>query len=158
MTKHFLGAVAFAVLCSAAHANCFAEAARKHAVDETLLRSIAAHESLNRPNAINVNKNGSVDYGLMQINSFHLPRLAKQNITAQTLLSEPCINIDVGASVLADAIRAFGPTWRAVGAYGAGHLADKEEARARYASLVFRQYRRLTEKTKPAVPPVQVLP
>lgn len=135
-----------------AKADCFANAARTYRIDETLLRSIAAHESSNRPQAINVNKNGSIDYGLMQINSSHLPRLAKSNISKETLLNDACVNVHVGASVLAEAIRAFGPTWRAVGAYGAGHLPNREEARAKYASLVYRQYRRLATSRQANAP------
>ena len=39
--------------------------------------------------AINRNRDGSHDIGLMQINSMHLPDLARQGITRQRLLDEP---------------------------------------------------------------------
>ena len=60
--------------------------------------------------AINRNRDGSHDIGLMQINSMHLPDLARQGITRQRLLDEPCLSIDVGASILSGFIRRHGRT------------------------------------------------
>ena len=90
--------------------------------------------------AINRNRDGSHDIGLMQINSMHLPDLARQGITRQRLLDEPCLSIDVGASILSGFIRRHGCTWRAVGAYNAGSASDREAARTRYVERVWPLY------------------
>ena len=98
-----------------AEANCWRAGAR-HQVDPLLLYSIAKVESSLNPRAINYNKNGSHDIGLMQINSQHLPALSQRGITRQRLLDDPCLSIQVGASILSGFIQRYGYTWRAVGA------------------------------------------
>lgn len=123
-----------------ADADCWQEAAERHAVEPELLYAIAQVESSLRPDAINQNKNGSRDIGLMQINSIHLPRLADEGITEQQLLSQPCLSIDVGASILAQMILRHGYNWTAVGAYNAGSGAQREAARLRYARKVWESY------------------
>lgn len=72
-----------------ARADCFDEAAKYQQVNPLILRAIAWQESRNRPEALNKNTNGSVDYGLMQINSIHLPTLSRYGIGRDTLM-EPC--------------------------------------------------------------------
>lgn len=57
---------------------CFEEAAAYHHVDPWLLMSIAYVESGFDSHATNVNKNGSYDTGLMQINSIWLSTLRKK--------------------------------------------------------------------------------
>ena len=125
-----------------AQAFCFAEAAKRYGVDEQLLIAIASVESNFNPNARNVNNDKTTDIGLMQINSIHLPELRKYKITEKALLN-PCTNTNVGAWVLADCIRFYGRTWRAVGAYNAGRLLKMEATRQEYASKVASELRRL---------------
>ncbi|MBN3004686.1 soluble lytic murein transglycosylase-like protein [Chromobacterium alkanivorans] len=124
-------------------ANCWREAGARHRVDPLLLYSIAKVESSLNPRAVNYNKDGSHDIGLMQINSLHLPALALRGISRQRLLDEPCLSVQVGASILADFIARYGYTWRAVGAYNAGGAAAREGARKRYVDKVWRQYLQL---------------
>ena len=68
----------------AVHA-CLVAAARKHGLDYALVRSIAEQESRFNPLAVRApyaagNRDGSVDYGLMQINSSWLPTLFLSNV------------------------------------------------------------------------------
>lgn len=72
-----------------ARADCFDEAAKYQQVNPLILRAIAWQESRNRPDALNKNTNGSIDYGLMQINSIHLSTLSRYGIGRDTLM-EPC--------------------------------------------------------------------
>ena len=97
---------------------CWQEAGSRYQVDPALLYAIARTESGLNPAASHRNRDGSIDIGLMQINSAWLPDLAKHGISAQDLW-EPCTNIHVGAWVLAQKIRKLGMTWDAVGAYNA---------------------------------------
>lgn len=53
---------------------------------------------------ISKNKNGSVDLGPMQINSRWWPELYRYHITPQDVLYKPCVNIRVGAWILAKSI------------------------------------------------------
>ncbi|MBR7895499.1 lytic transglycosylase domain-containing protein [Burkholderia multivorans] len=99
-----------------AHADCFDEAARYQKVNPLILRAIAWQESRNRPSALNKNTNGSVDYGLMQINSVHLSALSRYGIDRDTLM-EPCKNVYIAAWHLRQKMNRYGNTWQAVGAY-----------------------------------------
>ncbi|XQM38503.1 Lytic transglycosylase catalytic [Cupriavidus sp. H19C3] len=102
--------------CGPARADCFDDAAAYHHVNPHVLRAIAWVESRNRPDARNVNQNGSIDYGVMQINSIHLRRLSAYGVDASTLM-EPCKNVYVAAWHLRKQVDRYGNTWAAVGAY-----------------------------------------
>lgn len=129
-------------LSSSASTFCFAEAAHEYAVPEELLRAIAQVESSNKPGAVNRNTNGSADYGLMQINSSWLTALAKWNITKDVLLMDACLNIKVGAWILANNIQRMGYNWDAIGAYNAGCRATNKTVcatkRNTYSNKVYR--------------------
>jgi soluble lytic murein transglycosylase-like protein len=133
-----------------AHAWCWSRAGQLHAIEPELLQAIADVESGQRPDAINHNRNGTRDIGLMQINSIHLPRLHAQGITEQRLLDEPCLSVEVGASMLAEFIARHGYNWTAVGAYNAGNSPHRQAARLRYASKVWQRYRVLTQDRQTA--------
>lgn len=88
--------------------------------------------------AINRNTDGSVDVGLMQINSRWFPRLAEMGILPGDLWHS-CTNIQVGAWILAGEIRRFGYGWQAIGAYNAGPALTvaRERRRIDYAQRVY---------------------
>jgi len=138
-------------LSLSAQASCYAEAAEKYGVPETLIRAIAHVESGNLPahSAMNVNKDGSKDIGRMQINSGWLPELSKYGITEERLREE-CVSIHVGAWILARNVSALGMSWDAVGAYNVGckklTKAECNERRNRYAWKVYRAFHGPQEK------------
>lgn len=127
-------------LAGTAQANCWQLAASRYHVDPLLLYAIAKVESGLNPSARNLNSDGSQDIGLMQINSRHLPALARFGITEQHLITQPCTSVMVGAWILAGFIREQGYGWQAVGAYNAGAKPDREARRSRYALAVWRYY------------------
>ena len=127
-------------------AYCWEEVATRYDLEPELLQAIAAVESGYRAQAMNhTNRNGTRDIGLMQINSIHLPRLLKQGITEERLLNEPCLSVEVGASILAEFIQRFGYNWTAVGAYnvGPGPGPQREALRLRYAERIWVRYEAL---------------
>lgn len=79
-----------------AQADCFDDAAAYQHVNPYVLRAIAWLESHNRPDATHLNDNGSVDYGVMQINSIHLHELSRYHISRATLM-QPCQNVYIAA-------------------------------------------------------------
>ena len=138
-----------------AHA-CWQDAAARYGVDARLLYAIAQQESSLRSQAINRShaaRTGSVDIGLMQINSRWLPVLDRHGIRETDLLN-PCTNLQVGAWILAQSFRRYGATWEAVGAYHAGctrlRPPDCAATRVRYAAAVYRRLQDLEPR-----PPVQ---
>ncbi|WP_083213938.1 transglycosylase SLT domain-containing protein [Pseudomonas sp. 35 E 8] len=127
-------------------AYCWEEAARHYDIEPELLQAIAVVELGNRAQAMNLaNRNGTRDIGLMQINSIHLPRLLEQGITEERLINEPCLSVEVGASILAEFIQRFGYNWTAVGSYnvGTGSGPEREALRMRYAQKIWAYYEQL---------------
>ncbi|KRP58913.1 transglycosylase SLT domain-containing protein [Pseudomonas trivialis] len=134
------------LVSSPAWADCWEDVAGRYDIEPELLQAIAAVESGYRANAMNkANSDGSRDIGLMQINSMHLPRLLKQGITEERLLSEPCLSVEVGASILAEFIQRFGYNWTAVGSYNAGPGSgpERDALREQYAQKIWAQYEAL---------------
>ncbi|AEI83182.1 hypothetical 17.0 kDa protein PilT (plasmid) [Cupriavidus necator N-1] len=140
MIRRLAAGVAALTLCTAAsvlasgnaYADCLDDAAAYHRLSPVLLRTIARHESGMRANAINRNTNGTEDIGLMQINSVHLPRLARYGITRDKLF-DPCVSAYVGAWILRDCLDRVGATWAGVGCYNAG----AHDKRMRYANRIY---------------------
>jgi soluble lytic murein transglycosylase-like protein len=119
-------------LFSGSAAACWEEAGARYGVNPYLLYAIAKTESSLNPKAINRNKNGSYDIGLMQINSSWFPTLRRYGVDEQQLL-EPCTSIHVGAWILAQNMQRMGNSWDAVGAYNS----TKPDIRLRYARKVY---------------------
>lgn len=121
---------------------CYDEAAAYHKVDPWLLYAIAKVESSHNPTAINrANRNGTYDRGLMQINSIHYGTLKKHGIDASAL-DNACASTYIGAWVLADKMRVYGNSWKAIASYNVGSV--NNEARYRvglnYAKKVYKAY------------------
>ncbi|MCC4620100.1 lytic transglycosylase domain-containing protein [Xanthomonas cassavae CFBP 4642] len=125
--------IAAALLCLAplAHADCFEEAAGYQHVNPWVLRAIAWQESRGRADAIHRNRNGTIDYGKMQINSIHLRRLSSYGISRDALM-QPCVSVYVAAWRLREMTNKYGNTWVAVGAYHSETPAERD----RYAHAI----------------------
>lgn len=124
---------AMMLLPAAPAAACWDEAGRRYGINPHLLYAIAKTESSLNPSAINRNKNGSYDIGLMQINSRWLPTLLKYGITEKHLYA-PCVSIEVGAWILAQNVQRLGSSWVAIGAYNSSDPAR----RLQYALKVYK--------------------
>jgi len=112
-----------------ASAFCFQEAGIEYGISPALLWGIAKHESNMNPVAICRNRNGSFDFGLMQINSRWAKILGAERWMS---LGDPCTNVRTGAWILSDCIRRHGYNWKAVGCYHSSAPARSE----RYAGRV----------------------
>lgn len=126
-----------------ASAFCFEEAAKFQNINPDLLKAIAYTESRMNQEAVNVNRaeSGEVlstDYGVMQINSAWFGKLRDLGISAEDVINNACVNVHVGAWVLAQNLKHSGENWLAVGAYNAGYAKRTERARERYIQLVKR--------------------
>lgn len=117
-----------------AHAFCFQEAGQRYAVSPSLLWAIAKAESNLDPSSINRNRNGSIDVGLMQINSIWAGHLGGTWDT----LGDPCTNVMVGAWILSQCIRDYGYTWQAVGCYHSRTPTRRDAYASRIAAILER--------------------
>lgn len=101
--------------------QCFSEETSRQGISPLLAISVMAHEN-GRVGAISRNTDGSYDMGPMQINSIHLPELAKitglrpDQVRAQ-IINDPCANLSVGVWLLRRAINREGAVWKGVAAY-----------------------------------------
>ena len=143
---------------------CWEQAAQRYGLSAELLVAVARVESNLNPAAVNrshLQRTGSYDIGLMQINSSHLKTLAGHGITEAQLFN-PCTNIHVGAWLLADAFVRHGLTWNAVGAYNAACSQLKGDAclsaRATYAWRVYRRLGARGAATQPDATPANAMP
>ena len=124
--------IALLLLPALAQAFCFEEAGRLYGVSPRLLQGIARVESGLNPAAINRNRNGTVDLGLMQINSFWLNTLGT---SSRELIDKPCYNVMVGAWILSDCLDRHGKTWKAIGCYNA----TSHNKRVNYSWKIYRE-------------------
>lgn len=139
MIKKMLGLILISIMPSV-QAECWDYAEQKFGIEGRLLAAIATVESGMNPAAKGKNRNGTTDYGLMQINSSHLPRLKVLGISKEELQKDACVSVLVGASLLSDMIKVYGYSWEAVGAYNAGTGKDRHSLRMKYAQKVWRVY------------------
>ena len=85
--------------------KCIEKSSKKYNIPIIMLEMIVNKLEKGKKGMKNINKNGSYDMGIMQINSIHLPQLKKFNIDETELINNNCVNIDVGAWILAKEIR-----------------------------------------------------
>ena len=137
---------------------CWRDAARAWGVSADLLYAIAKVESNLSPRAVNrshLQRTGSYDIGLMQINSAHLPRLARHGIQEADLF-DACTNLQVGAWILAHNFAKWGNSWEAVGAYNASCTRLQgtacRKARSAYAWRVYQHLPRSPDASASRLP------
>ena len=118
-TRFFCGVATIFLLNLALNAteqNIYTKYGKKYGVSPQLLWAIAKTESNFNPMAINKNKNGTFDIGIMQINTIHLSKLSKSGIEMQHLFI-PEVNIDVGAKILYDCFEKHGINYKGLNCY-----------------------------------------
>ncbi|WP_334473083.1 lytic transglycosylase domain-containing protein [Arsenophonus sp. PmNCSU2021_1] len=130
-------------------ADCFDKAGSYYQIDPDYLRAIARQESNFNPHA--KNKDGSLDLGVMQINSktFNAIKNEYPTLSENDLINHPCLNIHIGAMVLTRNFATYGKNWLAVGMYNAGMKNTNTSIKNRYhyANKIYRHYQKIkTEK------------
>lgn len=96
--------------------QCVASASARYQVPQDLIRAVMRAEG-GAVGTVARNRNGSADLGVMQINTIHLPELARYGITREVLVNNACVNIHVGTWILSRELQRGGDFWTNVGAY-----------------------------------------
>lgn len=116
--KKALSAAVLCLACGQSAAYCFEAAAARYGLPSRILVAVSKVENAQGdPYMVRRNKDGSADYGLMQINTVWLPALAGYGIDSVEKLLDPCVNVMVGAWILSMNIAKKGWTWEAIGQY-----------------------------------------
>ena len=137
--------------------NCWSAAATQYDLPVELLYAIAWVESRHNPDATAHAPDGTHSIGLMQVNSSWFPRLQELGVDPQSL-RQPCTNIHVGAWILAQEVRSYGHSWKAIGAYYAGAYTKRTESKKLrhyrvYAARVLSAWRRIRQQARHRVDP-----
>ncbi len=120
---------------SSARAFCFDLAGEKYNIPPAMLRAVAQVESSLNPQAVNYNKNGSYDFGLMQINTCWQKTLGDH----WNDLADPCYNVIVGAWILRQCFDRYGYSWDSVACYNTGKPASRIKGRKKKGALLYIQ-------------------
>lgn len=102
-----------ALLINGVPIECINRAAIEYHIPATLIVSVLKTEN-GRVGSANLNKNGTYDYGPMQLNSSWLFKIAPYGYTQQSLQYNPCVNVSVGTWILASEIASSQDLWRGV--------------------------------------------
>ena len=136
-----------------ARATCWNAASESYGIPVQVIKAVAKTESGFNAEALNVNKDGSHDIGVMQINSVWLPTLAKHGIDEEAL-KDPCTNVKVGAWILANNAKRLGWNWNAIGAYNVGcaklSAEECDRRRSKYAWKIHAALNQVTDIQSPA--------
>jgi Transglycosylase SLT domain len=130
--RFILAALLLSAVTAYGEPLCFDEAGAMYAINPKILRAIAKVESNYQTRAINWNRNGTYDFGVMQINSNWAYTLGFERWKT---LGDSCSNIKTGAMILSGCMKKYGYTWDAIGCYNS----QTPDKRDRYARMVYRQ-------------------
>lgn len=146
--KNLMG-LFFLVISKLSLADCFDRAGSYYQIDPDYLRAIARQESNFNPHAKNKNKDGSLDLGIMQINSktFNAIKNEYPTLTESDLINHPCLNIHIGAMILSRNFALYGKNWLAVGMYNAGmrNTNTSIKNRFQYARKIYQYYNQIKD-------------
>ena len=98
--------------------ECINQAAVQYFVPAKVIIAVLQTEG-GRPGLASPNRNGTVDYGPMQINSAWIKQIAPYGYTDHQVQDDPCTNVKEGAWILSQAMAhsSAQPYWQGVSNY-----------------------------------------
>lgn len=144
MNKIIVLIITLCLSVTAGHAKtyeaCFKNASAKYGVPLEFLHAISFTESSFRHSSKNSNRNGTRDYGLMQVNSLWAKQAAKMGYQWAKVKKNPCTNIMFGSLILKNNKKRLGNWKSAIGAYNAG-FANTPKAKKRRNNYYYKVMR-----------------
>ncbi|MEJ7745706.1 MAG: lytic transglycosylase domain-containing protein [Luteimonas sp.] len=129
-----------AVASTGVRDTCIASAAVRYGVPPDLIRAIIKTEGGTTGQTVG-NSNGSRDMGLMQVNTIHLPMLARFGISREMVVNDECLNIQLGTFILQRELSRGGDFWTNVGAYNS----RTPEHNVRYRAKVWNNLQKILQ-------------
>lgn len=137
--------MASALLINGVPIECINQAAVTYYVPAQVIISVLEVEG-GKVGMASPNRNGTFDYGPMQINTIWLPKIAPYGYTQQQVQNDPCINVMVGTWILSTKIAdsladsgVGGGYWHGV----AGYHSLTPELNSQYQAKVLSNYQQL---------------
>ena len=96
--------------------DCINRAAIAYHVPVPIILSVMKQEGGKNGQAIR-NKNGTIDYGILQINSIWLPKIAAYGYTKEDIQYNACKNMLVGVWIIAQNMASNPSVWKAIANY-----------------------------------------
>ncbi len=119
--------------------DCINRVAILYHVPSTVILSVMIQEGGRNGQAVR-NKNGTIDYGIMQINSIWLPKLAAYGYTKEDIQYNACKNISVGVWILSQSIASGKNLWSGIGDYHS-HTPDHNR---HYRNTIYKNYKKIS--------------
>lgn len=118
--------------------ECINHAAIVYHVPAKLILSIMNAEG-GRNGMANRNKNGSIDYGVMQVNSSWLDKIGTYGFSAKDLQFNACKNVEVGSWIISQSLANGDTAWIGIGNYHS----HTEKFNQRYSTTIKRNLARI---------------
>lgn len=96
--------------------ECIEYAAYRHNVMPELILAVISVEN-GADMRINPNNNGSVDHGIMQINTVRMPEIEHYGVSIDDLVNNDCLNVFMGTYLLSNELAKTDDFWEGVGNY-----------------------------------------
>lgn len=119
--------------------DCINQAAIIYHVPATLIISVMKQENGKNGEA-SKNKNGTFDYGVMQINSTWLPKIAAYGYTKEDVQYNACKNVYVGTWILGQSIAEGKDVWLGIGNYHSHTPSHNQQ----YRNVIYKNYKKIT--------------
>jgi soluble lytic murein transglycosylase-like protein len=132
--------MASALLIHGVPIECINQAAITYYIPAKVIISVIATEG-GDVGVARQNKNGTYDYGPMQINSSWLPTIKKYGYTEKLLRYDPCVNVMAGTWILSTKITQSRDYWSGV----ANYHSFTPNLNARYKLKVLNYYQLLSQ-------------
>jgi hypothetical protein len=120
--------------------ECINQAAITYHVPATLIVSVLLTEN-GRAGTASLNKNGTYDYGPMQINTIWLDKVRPYGFTKEDIQYNACVNVSVGTWILSQRIADSNNLSFGVGSYNSYSLPQNYK----YSSKVSQNYKLLQQ-------------
>lgn len=114
--------------------ECINNAASTYHVPAALIISVLLTENGRVGSAVQ-NKNGSFDYGPMQVNTIWLNKLAEYGITRRDIQYNPCVNVWVGTWILSQRVADARDLNYGIGSYNSYSLPQNYHYRTKVAGI-----------------------
>lgn len=125
------------VLINDVPVDCINHAAIAYHVPAKVILSVIKQEN-GRNGLAKPNKNGTFDYGVMQVNTIWLSKLANYGYTKEDLQYDACKNVNVGTWILAQGLAQAKTAWHGIGNYNS-HTSSYNKAYRDSVFLIYRQ-------------------